>query len=182
MEPRIEDAVPEECLVILKEHGVDPDLIARLLDVHSELWFLEDRARSRRATDGEIADVKRAIDRANGRRHDLIAAIDRPLLARESPGATTLFSETPGELCDRLVILTLKILNAGRNRDAEDLPVEVRRSCEDKARRFELWRSFLRACMGRELLALGAGEALLPPRSEYKMYNDPLLNPVTRAE
>ena len=45
---------------------------------NDEQWDREDDARQRGADDAVVAAAKRDIDRMNGTRHELIAAIDRP--------------------------------------------------------------------------------------------------------
>ena len=81
-----------------------------------ELWHIEDQARAPRASDRQIADLKRAIDRTNQRRNDLMERCDSVLLAAlegaglPSPDAE-LHSESPGLMLDRLSILALKIFH-----------------------------------------------------------------------
>src|SRR5580704_11700149 len=75
-----------------------------------ELWHEEDRARVSGVPDEEIVRVKRAIDRLNQRRNDLVETMDSWLMERLQQNAEApLHSETPGLMIDRLSILSLKI-------------------------------------------------------------------------
>jgi hypothetical protein len=171
-------------------HGISSrtgasEVLSDLRAAHEQLWALEDCARSTSADDAEIARVKRAIDRENGRRHRLIDALDAALRAGVAPcrpPAQRCYSETLGELCDRLLILDLKIANLQRLTQDVELPSAESARCSERHAHQARWRAHLQQCLAEQLADHGTGRALLAPRAEFKLYNEPLLNPVTRAE
>jgi len=159
-----------------------PALVVRQHRANFELWHIEDEARAPGATDAELADVKRRVDRANQRRNDLVEEIDRFLLAwLERQGLpnpkSALHSETPGLMIDRLSILSLKIYHtreeaervgappghAERNRERLAVLAEQRADLADCLE--ALWRETL------------AGTRRFKLYRQLKMYNDPSLNP-----
>ena len=150
------------------------------------LWEEEDLARRRQVSDSEIAGNKRAIDRYNQQRNDAIERIDENLLdllveiiAR--PDAR-LNSETPGAMIDRLSILSLKIHHMRlqtRRGDVDRAHVE---ECTAKLARLDEQRADLAACLDRLLAEAARGEACFKLYRQFKMYNDPRLNPALYGE
>lgn len=157
--------------------------LAQLRQIHRQLWALEDQARSRLACNTTIAAVKRTIDRANAERHGHIDRIDSCLVwpAPVVPNPR-LFSETPGELADRLVIIDLKISHLAALVGDPTLTGTERESCSAHLARQRGWQTHLQDCFVEQLTELAAGRGIAPPRAELKLYNDRRLNPVTRAE
>jgi hypothetical protein len=91
-----------------------------------EQWSWEDRVRSYDGDDSAIAAAKRAIDRLNARRHELVEAIDAAINAAvtQRPAATP-STESPGMAFDRLSVLVIRIHHteaaAPRGHDATGL-------------------------------------------------------------
>ena len=150
------------------------------------LWEQEDLARRRNVADAEIAANKRAIDLHNQSRNDAIERIDEELLEAlrgvERKPAARLSSEGAGAMIDRLSILALKIhhmrLQAGR-RDAGREHVDA---CEAKLARLLEQRADLAGCLDRLLEEAARGESYFKVYRQFKMYNDPKLNPALYDE
>jgi hypothetical protein len=150
------------------------------------LWDEEDLARRRNVPDGEIAKNKRAIDGYNQKRNDAIERIDEQLLlffstVAAKPGAR-LNSETAGAMIDRLSILSLKI----HHMRLQTLRTDVERShienCVAKLNRLNEQRTDLASCLDRLLAEVARGDAIFKVYRQFKMYNDPALNPAIYGE
>ncbi len=156
--------------------------VARQHRANFDLWHIEDEARAPGATDAQLADVKRRIDRTNQLRNDLAEDLDRALLdwlapqrlpAQDAP----LHSESPGLIIDRLSILALKLYHTREEAERTDCaPGHADRNIARLAILTEQ-RADLARCldlMWRETLA---GTRRFKLYRQLKMYNDPTLNP-----
>ena len=151
------------------------------------LWHQEDIARSPDAGDGELAEVKRQIDRLNQTRNDLIEKIDDCLVsqleawgARPRPGAK-LNTETPGSVVDRLSILSLRIYHMGEQAARDDLDEAQRERMVERVAFLREQHKDLSGSLIELLDDIVAGRKRLKVYRQFKMYNDPAMNPYLYA-
>jgi uncharacterized protein DUF4254 len=145
------------------------------------LWEQEDLARRRNVADSEIAANKRAIDTNNQKRNDAVERIDEILLGelrdvKRSPDAR-LSSETAGAMVDRLSILALKIRAMRLQTERKDVDRGHVEACGAKLARLAEQRGDLAACLDRLLREAASGASYFKVYRQFKMYNDPNLNP-----
>ena len=153
---------------------------------NSLLWEQEDLARRRHAPDSDIAANKRAIDSHNQKRNDAVERIDELLLGALSDIArrpdARLSSETAGAMIDRLSILSLKIRGMRLQTQRADVDRSHVEECTQKLNRLNEQRTDLAACLDRLLEECARGESRFKIYRQFKMYNDPKLNPAVYGE
>jgi len=148
------------------------------------LWDEEDLARRRNVPDAAIVGNKRAIDGHNQKRNDAIERIDEHVLnltAGKKENAR-LSSETPGAMIDRLSILSLKIHHMRLQTLRTDVDRAHVENCLLKLNRLNEQRTDLAACLDRLLAECARGESYFKIYRQFKMYNDPALNPAIYGE
>lgn len=145
------------------------------------LWREEDKARRQDVPAADIAACKRRIDVYNQKRNDAVEAIDEAILAGLAgitPGPDArLSSETAGAMIDRLSILSLKIHHMHAQTLREDAGSGHVQACAARLQRLQQQRGDLAGCLERLLVEARAGRAYFKVYRQYKMYNDPALNP-----
>jgi len=145
------------------------------------LWDEEDLARRRNVPDAEIAGNKRAIDGYNQKRNDATERIDEHLLnffsGSKAKAHARLSSETAGAMIDRLSILSLKIHHMRLQTQRGDVGRAHIEACAAKLARLDEQRGDLGACLDRLLAEVARGESCFKVYRQFKMYNDPALNP-----
>jgi hypothetical protein len=152
------------------------------------LWNEEDLARRTQAADADIALNKRRIDRFNQQRNDAMERIDDALLRLvetadvRRQASARLSSETAGAMVDRLSILSLKVHHMGLQTRRTDVDGAHREACSAKQRQLEGQRNDLATCLDRLLDEIVQGTGYFKIYRQFKMYNDPNLNPALVAE
>ncbi len=143
------------------------------------LWDEEDLARRKDVADSEIAANKRAIDGFNQKRNDAIERMDEVFLNQLPPPAvgSRLNSETAGSMIDRISILGLKIFHMGEQTRRKDASDEHIATCQAKLERLREQRNDLADCLEQLLADCATGHAHYKVYRQFKMYNDPTLNP-----
>ena len=165
---------------------------------NSLLWAEEDLARRTQVAPSEIAANKRAIDGYNQARNDATERVDELLLVRlglvdeasarsDAPQATVppgarLNSETAGSMVDRLSIMALKAHAMRAQTQRQDVDAAHRASSAAKLARLQEQRGDLGGCFDALLVDAQAGRAYFKVYRQFKMYNDPKLNPALVRE
>jgi len=162
------------------------DFVALTREQHRrnfDLWHEEDTARAPEVPDTLIASVKRRIDKLNQERNDLIEKLDDAMLEllRKRSVTTSVDtpwnSETPGSIIDRLSILSLKVFHMREQTQRRDAEKAHRDRCAERLRILEQQRADLTRALQVLLDDLAAGRKQLKLYRQFKMYNDPSLNP-----
>lgn len=159
------------------------NLVCRQHEQNFRLWHQEDIARSPEVGDAEIAAVKRRIDKLNQQRNDYIEQLDDALIDRLATAGVVperrarLNSETPGSIIDRLSILSLRIYHMEEQAARDDVDDEHRRKATAKLAIMYEQRTDLATSLEQLLGDLAAGQKRLKVYRQFKMYNDPSLNP-----
>lgn len=161
------------------------DLAALIERNHLEnfrLWHEEDIARRDDLGAERIRLAKRAIDRFNQRRNDLVECMDRWLVEQLQPRTSgcPFNSETPGMIIDRLSILALKDYHMHEEAVRADATPEHREHCMTRLQTIRRQITDLSQALTDLLQQVHAGTRSFRVYYQFKMYNDAQLNPELR--
>lgn len=170
------------------ETKVSQDLVnlqERLHFFNFSLWHEEDEARRTDVNDSEIAKVKRNIDKFNQSRNDTIQRIDEELFhLLTSSGfnlnSGSLNSETPGSMVDRNSIMSLKIYHMNEIAINPKESKDLRDQCALKVIKLKEQQLDLEICVKNLLVDISEKRRYYKVYFQFKMYNDPKLNPALK--
>jgi hypothetical protein len=145
-----------------------------------QLWNAEDRARRDDQGSDFVYTAKREIDQCNQQRNNRMEAIDEWLfkaLAPSQDATCKVHSETPGMMIDRLSILSLKIFHMRLQVNRPAATEEHRIKCKSKLAILVEQHRQLSICLAELLLEVEQHSRTFRVYHQFKMYNDPTLNP-----
>lgn len=152
------------------------------------LWHEEDIARSRDVTDAQIAQVKRNIDQLNQNRNDWIEKIDDAISDYLDSISINAFpdapinTETPGSVVDRLSIIAIRIYHLEEQLERTDVDQKHTDSVKQKIAICKLQRDELATALDQLMDSFQSGTKRHRTYRQFKMYNDPALNPYLYAK
>jgi cell division protein FtsB len=151
------------------------------------LWHQEDIARSPDVSNADLAAVKRAIDKLNQQRNDLIEQLDDALIEQLSAASVQLQpdarqnTETPGSAIDRLSIIALRLYHMEEQACRSDATDSHIAKVKARLEILHEQRIDLSKSLGELLDDIFVGRKRLRVYRQFKMYNDPTMNPYLYA-
>ena len=145
-----------------------------------QLWHAEDRARREDMGFEFVYQAKRDIDRFNQQRNNRMEMMDAWLSQQLQPAEASncrVHSETPGMMIDRLSILALKHYHMAQQCERTDVDTHHRESCQTKRNVIQFQQQQLVTCLCEFLHELLQKTRTFVVYHQFKMYNDPSLNP-----
>jgi hypothetical protein len=143
------------------------------------LWHEEDIARRDDLGFERVYQAKRNIDRFNQERNNFAEEMDKAIVAALTPpqSGCPRNSETPGMMIDRMSILALKEYHMQEETVRPEVTAAHREKCAEKLARIRQQRRDLTNCLAELLAEVVAGRRTFSAYFQFKMYNDPALNP-----
>lgn len=179
-------SLQRECILLWKEKGITlhHDHFLRLVEENHafnfQLWHAEDRARREDSGHEWVYLAKREIDHCNQQRNNRMESMDEWLFHALKPAAHTecpVHSETPGMMVDRLSILALKAFHMALQTQRTDVDEAHRQTCWVKFQTIEAQQQQLLHCLASLLQEVNHKTRTFRVYHQFKMYNDPSLNP-----
>jgi len=156
-------------------------LVYQLHRLNYLLWNNEDEARRSDIDDATQVNVKRESHRLNQARNDAIENVDEWLLDNAYGHLIELKlpmrTETPGSVFDRLSILSLKIYHMAEQAHLPDVSDAHRVVCQQKLAVLRTQQADLEKALIEMFDDLNNGRIKMKIYRQFKMYNDPTLNP-----
>jgi hypothetical protein len=151
------------------------------------LWHEEDIARRDDIPLERIRKAKRTIDMHNQARNNAMELIDDYVLSWLHSNSCfsdsqSLHSETPGMMIDRLSILSLKHYHMNEQVHRSDVSCEHIKTCSLRVAVILEQQTDLHECLRCLLAELISGVKTFKVYRQFKMYNDPELNPQLYAK
>ncbi|APF01924.1 TPA: DUF4254 domain-containing protein [Legionella pneumophila] len=145
-----------------------------------QLWHAEDKARRDDMGFEFVYQAKREIDAYNQQRNNRMEAMDEWLYKALEPENHTncpVNSESPGMIIDRLSILSLKSYHMDLQTKRQDVSIEHKMACAQKLEIIQQQLNQLALCLDELLNEVRAKTRTFRVYHQFKMYNDPKLNP-----
>jgi len=175
-----------DSIIQWKAHGVSFNQAGFLLlaqENHAfnyQLWHAEDRARRDDKGFEFIALAKREIDTCNQARNNRMESMDNWLFEQLKPAdfhAAPVHSETPGMMIDRLSILSLKAYHMEEQTQRTDVDATHITTCLQKLATIQAQQTQLLSCLQSLIEEVIHHKRTFRLYRQFKMYNDPNLNP-----
>ncbi len=179
-------ALHSECIIKWKQAGIrlnHANFLRLVEENHAfnyQLWHAEDRARRDDFGHEMVCMAKREIDQCNQQRNNRMEAMDEWLFKQLQPAPHAqcpVHSETPGMMVDRLSIMSLKAYHMALQTNRNDVDEAHRQRCLGKLHTIEAQQKQLLHCLEQLLQEVENKTRTFRVYHQFKMYNDPTLNP-----
>ncbi|QDP71594.1 DUF4254 domain-containing protein [Legionella israelensis] len=176
----------ENCILHWKKKGIHLShqefyqLVEENHCFNYQLWHAEDKARREDKGFEFVYHAKREIDHFNQQRNNRMEMMDGWLFQQLAPASyeqCPVHSETPGMMIDRLSILALKAFHMAIQVEREDVDTTHRERCKEKLAIIVQQQQQLGQCLDELLAEVVAKTRTFRVYHQFKMYNDPQLNP-----
>lgn len=145
------------------------------------LWHEEDIARIKDIDPMRIVEAKRNIDQYNQARNNAMEKIDEWILSflesNQIEAGEKIHSETPGMMIDRLAIMALKKYHMEEETLRKDVDASHIEKCASKVQVLNEQIGDLAFALQQVFGDLQASKLRFKVYRQFKMYNDPSLNP-----